>query len=440
MVEMLGVLAIMGIVGMVGVKMYTNAMNKHRANELIYEAQKRATMVAMQIASGQENLSITNFTNPTGYVFGVEKNPNNTNQFNITITGVDSKVCEHMKTAVGPATPIRVISEFCNKLTFNNDLSTAVYASDIQNATECANAGNTWCGGSSVCVNTENDCCVGKQPEVCQSCSAGAITTTSAEGSFCDYNHDGNANDGVCHFGVCQQESTDANCVAGGVRCNDATYGVCCPVGYLCTTNGDTPGTCVKFASGCTTNADCTNSAKPYCYITGTDCYTPTNGYCHSLGTIKTVEIEGVGRITIGNSMSWWSARNWCEAQGKHLINVEDLQVYKSGTQTQITTGSGIKSSPCAKGKGCGDWSVAPTNAMWNGAVLTDAKDSNGKPYSARYSPIVLALAQAQKVQGLYWTGSDFDSSSCGAFRLHMSHGLIDTISRNNLSIVPICQ
>ena len=64
MVEMLGVLAVMAVIGMVGVKMYTNAMHKHRANELIYEAQKRATMVAMQITAGQENLSITGFKDP----------------------------------------------------------------------------------------------------------------------------------------------------------------------------------------------------------------------------------------------------------------------------------------------------------------------------------------------------------------------------------------
>ena len=65
MVEMLGVLAIMGIVGMVGVKMYTSAMNKHRANELIYEAQKRASAVAAQFLMSNPSLSVAGFKDPT---------------------------------------------------------------------------------------------------------------------------------------------------------------------------------------------------------------------------------------------------------------------------------------------------------------------------------------------------------------------------------------
>ena len=47
MVEMLGMLAVMSVLALTGVKAYTYAMNKHRANELIYEAQKRASAIAM---------------------------------------------------------------------------------------------------------------------------------------------------------------------------------------------------------------------------------------------------------------------------------------------------------------------------------------------------------------------------------------------------------
>ena len=86
-------LAIMGILAMVGMKAYTMAVTKHKANELIYEAQKRAASVAMQITAGRDGLSIAEFTNPTGYTFGVEPNPENTNQFNISIDAVDSDVC-----------------------------------------------------------------------------------------------------------------------------------------------------------------------------------------------------------------------------------------------------------------------------------------------------------------------------------------------------------
>ena len=450
MVEMLGVLAIMGIVGMIGVKMYTNAMNKHRANELIYEAQKRATMVAMQITAGQENLSVANFTNPTGYTFGVEKNPYNENQFNITITGVDSKVCQQIKTFVGPATPIRVISEFCDKLTYNNDLSRTAYASDIQNATECANAGNTWCGGSGVCADTEEDCCVNKETDQCKTCSKGAIVTSPMEGTECDY--DENGTKGMCHLGVCQALPTNVQCdeetglcacTNGGTLCNRST-GLCCATNQMCNTAGDVNTTnttnqakCLTLsASGseCTTNAECTDPAKPWCKITeATDCRTPNKGKCTALGTSATASVYGLGEILLGPNVNWWSAKNWCAANGKKLINVEAFQVYRANGTTLLTTGANTTLNACRQGKTCGDWSTTPYNAMWVGTsgtaqrTLTDARDANGELYSAKYSPVVLDLAKKYRGNRLYfWTASDYSKTdSCSAFVVHIGRGLM---------------
>lgn len=53
MVEMLGVLAVMGVLSVGGVEMYTNAMNKYRANELLNESSKRAVVIVTQILSGE---------------------------------------------------------------------------------------------------------------------------------------------------------------------------------------------------------------------------------------------------------------------------------------------------------------------------------------------------------------------------------------------------
>ncbi len=49
MVEMLGVLAVMGVLSVAGITGYNSAMNKHRANELLNEASKRAAPVAMHL-------------------------------------------------------------------------------------------------------------------------------------------------------------------------------------------------------------------------------------------------------------------------------------------------------------------------------------------------------------------------------------------------------
>ena len=53
MVEMLGVLAVVGVLSVGGIAGYTYAMDKHKSNELLNEASKRAVVVAAQIASGR---------------------------------------------------------------------------------------------------------------------------------------------------------------------------------------------------------------------------------------------------------------------------------------------------------------------------------------------------------------------------------------------------
>ena len=306
MVEMLGVLAIMGIVGMVGVKMYSVAMNKHKANELIYEAQKRATMVAMQITAGQENLSVANFTNPTGYTFGVEKNPNNANQFNITITGVDSKVCDQMKTAVGSGTTIRVISDNCAKLTFNNDLSKIAYASDNQTEATCIEAGFYW------------------------------------------------HNDDRCYASFCDTCRSNQACMTidGTQKCITT-----CPNGVPLNADGSCP------ENKCSSNENCV-AVNTYCKITSATytgvaqaCYTDLSGTCTNIGTVTPYDLDEeilgypLRAYKSGNiAPIWWSANNWCKAQRKRLFSVDDLDCYNGQSHPSYES----KFWCYAKGKGGG--------------------------------------------------------------------------------------
>ena len=211
MVEMLGVLAVMAIISMVGVKMYTNAMNKHRANELIYEAQKRATMVASQILSGRNGLSVAGFTDPAGYIFGAEANPQNANQFNITITGVDSDVCTQMKTAIGEKTPIRHIDDNCTKLTFNTDLS----SKNNNNPHVCADnrftCDTTCCAEDEIC-NTSIDGTKSCNKLADQSCTSNTWCEKNGYvGKFCMLT--GNytaANGAIISGGTCESSTVSA--------------------------------------------------------------------------------------------------------------------------------------------------------------------------------------------------------------------------------------
>jgi len=171
MVEMLGVLAIIGVLSVGGIAGYTNAMNKHRANELLNEASKRAAIVAMQFASGRTEGSLAEFTNNT--VAGAEFTTTvtipttNTNQFTITFTSgktPSEAICNQMKTAVGTNTIIRNIAADCSTITFNKDLSITTWPTDYKTEADCK-APFVWCKSSEKCQNAEDYCAITDEPE-----------------------------------------------------------------------------------------------------------------------------------------------------------------------------------------------------------------------------------------------------------------------------------
>ena len=139
MVEMLGVLAVMGVLSVGGVAMYTNAMNKYRANELLNESSKRAVVIATQILSGKSISAdmINQFDNNGTTFTGVEEV--GTNQFKLTLSGVDDDVCTQLKATVGSNTIIQEVGDKCAYLTFNNDLSKGITSSGTNGG---SNGGN----------------------------------------------------------------------------------------------------------------------------------------------------------------------------------------------------------------------------------------------------------------------------------------------------------
>ena len=130
MVEMLGVLAVIGVLSVAGIAGYTTAMNKYRANELLNEASKRAAIVAMQIASGKtgEGLSVDEFTQPSEYLFGVDKTyASGGKTFKLTLSkdpngNIDESICNQMIAATGSNSAMQLNND-CSEITFNADLS-----------------------------------------------------------------------------------------------------------------------------------------------------------------------------------------------------------------------------------------------------------------------------------------------------------------------------
>lgn len=278
MVEMLGVLAVIGVLSVAGIAGYTNAMNKHRVNELLNEASKRAVVVAMQIASGKtgEALSISEFGNNTVQGVNIEVDTNYTGgktfTFNLSSTGTElTDICPKVIETTEVNSFMKVEPD-CRKITFNADLSNGV-------------------------ITNEN------------------------LGDICDINN-------PC-LGICQE------CFNG--YCRDK-----CAKGESCAEGSDTNTTTCKPQP--TTCSSCTSDQ--YCEITSStnSCSNPDTGTC--LDKESDFEFENMKTTIIwkdsdnnvirsldvykGNEVTWWTAKNWCEAHGKQMVTLADLGIDKT--------------------------------------------------------------------------------------------------------------
>ncbi len=171
MVEMLGVLAVMGILSVAGIAGYNAAMNQHRANELINEASKRATIVAMQIASGRETASLAEFRGHSVFAGGsfddnVEIKLEN-NRFKIAVNNLLPEVCRQVKNTVGINTTIRKVVCSTKQIGtgifwFNSDLNSKDPQGDL-----CDAINNIYCDYGQICTTSGQvaGTCVNKEED-----------------------------------------------------------------------------------------------------------------------------------------------------------------------------------------------------------------------------------------------------------------------------------
>ena len=106
MVEMLGVLAVIGVLSVAGVAGFKTAMDKHRSNELMNEASKRAVIAMAQLAQGRpvNEISFAEFTNNTvaGATFDTSAVVvSGTNKFGVKVSNVEKGVCQNLVNMAG---------------------------------------------------------------------------------------------------------------------------------------------------------------------------------------------------------------------------------------------------------------------------------------------------------------------------------------------------
>ena len=124
MVEMLGVLAIVGVISIGGIAGYSYGMNRHRMNEVLDGANKRAYTVATQISLGiTPNLSEYSIYDAVSGGEFQQDVQNWGGEFGIQVNKVKQPVCENLIQMVGSNTAIRAITKVEDKAV---DLTAAI--------------------------------------------------------------------------------------------------------------------------------------------------------------------------------------------------------------------------------------------------------------------------------------------------------------------------
>ena len=197
MVEMLGVLAVVGVLSIGGILGYTNAMNKSRANELLNEANKRATLYAIKQGSGDTTLS--EFAAEASLGGGKMSNKilQGNGEFGIKISGVSNEVCQKLLEFVGDNTVLRDIV-----LLPSDDLTTSITVKDTPNE----------CNGTIALVFNDDMGTEDPSAEpVCATCDG---VTCSSPKTRC-----------VCGTCECPEGNTGDDCT----QCDANYLVVCCP-------------------------------------------------------------------------------------------------------------------------------------------------------------------------------------------------------------------
>ena len=301
MVEMLSVLAVIGVLTVVGITGFRQAITKHRANELLNEANKRATVVAGQLSMmGAAQGSLSEFTQNefAGGTFKTDPiTPQNNGTFKIGIDHVPDDVCNQMQSMTGG---IIVAITACSTgddnsilLTYNNDLSASESGSGNSGyaRTPLPEDGPTADDGST---------CTGERLGECQVCNQGVYI------------------------------DSDAVCVAkGGGTCVD---GVCKMAG--CLANGD----CKTIDPTNCGNGEC------YCNFNGNvdSCSGPKQtGKC-LLKTVNYKSRVNIGGheyiVGIGNNLDWWSSKNFCAAYGKRMMTLPEVGCTTTACSSSLLT------------------------------------------------------------------------------------------------------
>ena len=399
MVEMLGTLAIVGVLSVGAIGGYSYAMNKHRTNELIYEATKRAQWVGTQLEMNNSNPSIHTFGTDsfgggrfTGEVVQLENG-----QIGIKVADLKEAICDAIKDEIGDNTVLREMRD----VNCDNDSGTAtlVFNRDLS-ITDSPNSGSQ--GGN------EPEPEEPQEPEE-PTIDCGYHGEQVGSVCECDYGWAGDTCSDVDNDRTCSGHGTfiiDTGTPNGGYcACNFGYYGAKCSE---------------QTVTSCIANSDCDEGY--YCkYTSGLTATSKENatGQCIKISTHRAGSKNGYTWSNTG--LDWFSAENFCDAQGKHMPTIDSFQCYRNGTSTVISAGSSGSGFCCKDDSG-------DCSSYWD--------DSTQR--AAHFSSKIVAVKDTTGTTNEYWTQSN--ASGNGWYVLQMDRGVIGFWNRPASFVVALCE
>ena len=179
--------------------------------------------------------------------------------------------------------------------------------------------------------------------------------------------------------------------------CTDTTTGKC--ISWTYGSTGE-PICAEQNATPCESNRDCENSQ--FCNLVNNtgDCKNPDIGTCVKLDKGISYTYSNKTFLRSSYNLTWWAAKNWCEANGKRLVSFKSIGIKDLGTYFQ-------KNGYCY---GRGDTSTKCENVDWK--------------------RLRKAFPDISKKNEDYWVMDKFNS--CYAFNMTLGTGNIDN---TNLSV-----
>ena len=325
MVEMLGVLSIIGVLSVGGISAYSTAMKKIKTNDLLAQIRQEAVLIAAQLATGRTNLTLS----AENTVFTSVAMVPNTDNFKLTLSGVEEDVCKNVKSMLGSTSMVQSINDNCTEMTFNKNLTP-------KSATQSGGNSGTESGGNSG-GSGENGSAEPADP--CADIDCGDHGTCVDGTCECDAGYTGNSCEtvlsGCQNEGIWDEKTQSCKCVLGfsGDYCEKCTLDpkTDCPSGELFNEYGETC-LCAPLPEGTECSSWETNEcgANMYCHFTPQSCNgstieAPTKGVCKDVQEYALGVLFDEWFFTYNTELDWWSAQSFCKSLGGRMSSLSDM-------------------------------------------------------------------------------------------------------------------